>query len=153
MKHTMEDVQKHFDEYMTIENQMLDTKRILCDRIDAWVDIYNYYKEFHGYTATKDYIDGIMKMVQALIDDMQGKLNNLSFEDVTAEEYKDVYEEMFPRHDKCEDFNDIFRASVTFNFIRPFGERILNMRRLLLEEIEIINSEASEENESVEATD
>ena len=141
------DPRLNFKKYKEIELEVLKTKRILCDRVDTGVDLREYYRNFFGETPDFAEVKKMHTMVVNIVERMQTVVEGFEFEDFTKEVIKDPYASLLKNMDDIDTEKELFSASIAFNLVRPFAERILRVHELVLNDCEAAGIEVTKDAE------
>lgn len=149
-KITEEEVREHFQEYLNVEKEMLKAKIIQAKRIDALTDIIQAFKDFYGVDGNGVRLCECKRLQHhgvEIYEQLLKRVENFTFEQFNVEGMEDPYIDLIPTADDCETMEQILEAYITFIFIRPFGERILQVNRKVLEDMASIQAETTSEDE------
>ena len=128
------DPELNFGKYKEIELGILKTKRILVDRIDTHSDIRSFYHDYFGeypeFIVVKDACDTIGDILDEMIKIVEG----FTLEEFKVKEIEDPFANLLKTRLDVDNDDDAWMAQVRFNFIRPFGERVLRMHELVWED-------------------
>lgn len=129
------DAKLNWGHYKESEHEILKTKLLIADRADIVYDLRRVYKDFHEEFPPFHMLATMQKWIESLSEQMLEIVDGITWEQISAEEFEDPYEHLMPRFGDCQNDEDLFHAVLVFNYVRPFGERLLNAHRLVLEDV------------------
>lgn len=123
-----------------VELTIMNTKLINLDRVDYYMycrDLRQNFFNIKGMiplpTIRKD-----VEYSKAILGKMIDMFKGMVPEDFAEEDFKDPYQDLFcdcSSSKQVVDDEDLFHELIKWQLIRPFGERLVNLHHLAMEEI------------------
>jgi len=128
------DAQKEFDQAKETLMLTAETEAKIVTRADRWLDLAHVRKEFFGMDDMPR-----IKVVQEdvhfmgdLYQEILGEVEKLTIEELKADE--NYMKKLLPQNKiSYNDWEDCYHDYLAFNAIRPYGEKLANLHRLIVE--------------------
>ncbi len=141
------DLIENWGRYKEVEIQILEVKCVLCDRIDAYKDIRDFYKAFFDVAPTHEQVMKYLEICKENAEVMLKFTQEMQLEMFQVDEWDDPYKALYKSASDCADEQDAFMALMNFNFVRPFAERLYNVFRQVHADMDGIKAESEESTE------
>lgn len=121
----------------SVELTIMETKLSNMHRVDNYMTMRDLRESyFEGEECTVAMVRGDIEFQANILSEVMEKFKALSFEDFGREDFEDPYQDLMAdcgNEDEVGTWEDVYRELLKWQCIRPFGERLLNLNRLVAE--------------------
>lgn len=128
------DVGKEFDQAKETLKLTVETEHKIVTRADRWLDLARVRKEFFGMECmprikvVQEDVQFMKDLYKMVLDEIEG----LTFEKLKEDD--NYMAKLLPANKSSYgDWEECYRDYLAFNAIRPYGEKLANLHRLIVE--------------------
>lgn len=130
-------IRENWEQARSVELAIMETKLSNMHRVDSYMTMRDQRESyFEGEECTVAMVREDIEYQANILSEVMEKFKALSFEDFGKEDFKDPYQDLMADcgdKDEVADWVDMYHELLKWQCIRPFGERLLNLNRLVAE--------------------
>lgn len=128
---------ENWEQARSVELTIMETKLSNMHRVDNYMTVRDLRESyFEGEECTVAMVRGDIEFQANILSEVMEKFKSLSFEDFGKEDFEDPYQDLMAdcgNGDEVVNWVDVYHELLKWQCIRPFGERLLNLNRLVAE--------------------
>jgi hypothetical protein len=118
---------------MTVDTNILTAKRI--DNLMNIRDLaIKFWGDGHAKAHDLSYLKELQKLSVHTYERIKEVAEAFELEEFCKQDMKDYFDEIIPTPEDIEDEHELIRAALIFLTVRPYGEKMLKMHQLILDE-------------------
>lgn len=124
--------EENFQEWKEVELFTIDANIVQSKRIDTWVNMRSDWHDFTGLYPNSELVDELCAFTTETLEAVKAKIEALTFEQVTDEDYEDVFQDMIISPDECKgDLREYFKAWTRYGILKAWAPKVFDVRRAL----------------------
>lgn len=128
---------ENWEQARSVELAIMETKLSNMHRVDNYMTMRDLRESyFEDEMCTVGMVRGDIEFQANILSEVMEKFKALSFEDFGKEDFEDPYQDLMAdcgNGDQVANWVDVYHELLKWQCIRPFGERLLNLNRLVAE--------------------
>lgn len=130
-------IRENWEQARSVELTIMETKLSNMHRVDNYMTMRDLRESyFEGEECTVGMVRGDIEFQANILSEVMEKFKALAFEDFGKEDFDDPYQDLMAdcgNEDEVVTWDDVYHELLKWQCIRPFGERLLNLNRLVAE--------------------
>ena len=128
---------ENWEQARSVELAIMETKLSNMHRVDNYMTMRDLRESyFEGEECMVYMVRADIEYQANILSEVMEKFKALTFEDFGKEDFEDPYQDLMAdcgNKDQVSDWEDVYHELLKWQCIRPFGERLLNLNRLVAE--------------------
>lgn len=123
--------EENFQEWKEVELFTIDANIVQSKRIDTWVNMRADFHDFAGEFPSSELVNELCAYTTDTLEQVKALIESLTYEQVAAEDYEDVFQPMIVGPESCENLVDYFKAWTRYGILKSWAPKVFDVRRAL----------------------